>query len=284
MRIKVRHETRYSYATPAISALQLLRMTPRPHDGQFVRRWRVEIGADARLTRSEDAYGNITHMVFVAGPVDGVSIQVVGEVDVANTAGIVHGSVERQPERFFLRRTALTEPTPQVSAFVDDLKPQQSGDILSSLHRLNSAIHAAMTFKPGATGPATTAGDAFAAGVGVCQDFAHIFITCARSIGVPARYVSGYYLRDDTVDQDAGHAWAEAYVEGIGWIGFDPAHGLCVTDSYVRVAIGCDYLEASPVRGAQIGGSNETLEVAVQIQSGRSPSDMSSQFQFQSQG
>lgn len=284
MRIRVRHETRYSYATPAFSALQLLRMTPRPHDGQFVRRWRVEVDADARLDKSEDAYGNITHLVFLSGPVSGVGISITGEVDVADTAGVIRGSVERQPPRLFLRKTALTDTSAALTGFtraiVADVPTDGVARPLDALHRLNAALHETMAFRIGSTATTTTASEAFAAKSGVCQDFAHIFVSVARALGVPARYVGGYYLRSDTIDQDAGHAWAEAYVGGLGWVGFDPANGACVTDRYVRVAIGADYLDASPVRGAQFGGAAETLAVNIQI----AEAPAQSQSQSQSQG
>ena len=105
MRIKVRHETRYTYDEPASDALQLLRLTPRPHEGQFVRRWRVAVDADSRLDRSEDAYGNITHLVFLHGPLTQATITIEGEVDTRDTNGFVRGAVERQPSRLFLRET-----------------------------------------------------------------------------------------------------------------------------------------------------------------------------------
>ena len=102
-----------------------------------------------------------------------------------------------------------------------------------------------------------------------CQDFAHVFVAAARTLGIPARYVSGYFLRTDTIDQEAGHAWAEAHVPDLGWIGFDPAQGLCTTDRYVRIAIGADGNDAAPVRGARVGGLDESLSVAIQVQQGR---------------
>ena len=269
MRINVRHQTDYKYGRPARSALQLLRLTPRSHEGQFVRRWRVEVDADARLDKSEDAYGNITHLIFVEGPVASVRILIEGEVDTTDTGGYVKGSVERQPPRLFLRGTALTQPSAQLQAFSRDIIAAGGGDVLTSLHRITAELHRVMSFRVGATSTTTTAEQAFNAKAGVCQDFAHIFVTAAHVLGVPARYVGGYYLRTDTIDQDAGHAWAEAYLEGLGWIGFDPANGACVTDRYVRVAVGSDYLEAAPVRGAQVGGTDEALSVAIQIQQGR---------------
>jgi transglutaminase-like putative cysteine protease len=128
-----------------------------------------------------------------------------------------------------------------------------------------------MTFDEDPTNSGTSAAEAFTLKRGVCQDYAHIFIACARTGGVPARFVSGHFLRSDgTVHQDAGHAWAEAYVDGLGWVGFDPANSICATDAHVRVAIGLDYLGAAPVRGTRYGGGAETLTVAVKVdQAGR---------------
>lgn len=270
MRIKVRHATTYDYGLPVASALQMLRLTPRPHEGQFVRRWRVGVDTDARLDKSEDAFGNITHLVFLEGPLSHVEIVIEGEVDTTETNGFVRGAIERQPRGLFTRETALTRPSPEILRFAREAAASQGGELLAALHDLNARIHRGMSFKIGVTSPATTASDAFKAKAGVCQDFAHVLIAAARSLDIPARYVSGYYLRSDTVEQEAGHAWVEVYLPALGWIGFDPAHGQCVTERYVRVAIGCDALEAAPVRGAQRGGDDEKLNVSIQVQQGRS--------------
>jgi transglutaminase-like putative cysteine protease len=133
------------------------------------------------------------------------------------------------------------------------------------------ALHGRMRFDADATVVSTPGADAFRQGHGVCQDYAHIFIACARLGGVPARFVSGHFLRSDgVVQQDAGHAWVEAFVPKLGWVGFDPANAISTTDSHVRVAIGLDYLGAAPVRGTRYGGGTETLAVAVNVnQAGR---------------
>jgi len=269
MRIRVRHETSYSYGAPARSALQLLRMTPRSFEGHFVRRWRVEIDADARLHRDEDAYGNITHMVFIEGPVASARVTVDGEMDTTDTKGIVRGTMERLPLPLYLRETPLTAVSPRLRDFAETAVAAAAGDRLAALHRLMDEISRCMAFAVGTTTVATTADHALEAGRGVCQDFAHIFIAGARALHAPARYVSGYYLRTDRQEQDAGHAWAEAYVEGLGWVGFDPTHGVCMTDRHVRVAVGPDYLEAAPARGAQVGGADEVLAVKVNVAQGR---------------
>ncbi len=270
MRIKIRHETSFRYAEPAASALHLLRMTPRPHDGQFVRRWRVNVDTDARLDRSEDAYGNITHLVFLPGPLDHVTITIDGEVDTRNTNGSLRGGVERQPVGLYLRETALTRITPALRRFARQTSAGQGGDQLSTLHALMRGLHKTMTFAPRAAAGERTAGEAFDAKTGIAEDYTHIMLAAARALGRPGRFVSGYYLRADRSDQTTGHAWAEVFIDRLGWIGFDPSEGMCTTDHHVRVAIGCDAREAAPIRGARVGGGEEGLDVAIHIEQGRS--------------
>jgi transglutaminase-like putative cysteine protease len=269
MRLKIRHETQYEYGRPAHSAVQILRLTPRSHDGQFVRKWRVEIDADCRLHRADDAYGNITHTFTVDGPVNSMRIIAEGEVDVADSAGFIRGSVERFPLGFWLRDSALTRVEPALRDYARMIGRGEGGDRLATLHALMAAIHRDMRFVVGETHAATTAAMAFAQRKGVCQDLAHVFIACARALGIPARYVGGYYLRTDMIEQEAGHAWAEAHVEGLGWLGFDPANGVCITDRHARIAVGQDYLDAAPVRGARRGGEDEHLTVVVHVEQGK---------------
>jgi transglutaminase-like putative cysteine protease len=123
-----------------------------------------------------------------------------------------------------------------------------------------------MVFDTDPTHAATTAPEAFALKRGVCQDLTHVFIAAARNLGIPARYVGGYFCRGDGVsEQEAGHAWAEAFVPELGWVAFDAANGICGTDAHVRVAVGLDYLGAAPLRGAHYGGRGEALSVRVRV-------------------
>ena len=269
MRLKLKHETRYTYETPARGAIQILRLTPRNFSGQFVRRWRVEIDADCRLERDEDAYGNITHTFSIEGAVDSLTILVEGDAEVTNEAGFVRDGVERFPPHFWLSGTDLTADDRDIQAFASELSAAEGGDPLAFLHRLNATIFSDFTFDTDATHAATRAIDAFKARAGVCQDFAQVFIAAARTRGIPARYASGYFLRTDTDQQEAGHAWAEAYVPDLGWTGFDPAHGLCPDERYIRVAVGRDSLEAAPIRGSRQGGDGESLDVRVHLTQGR---------------
>jgi transglutaminase-like putative cysteine protease len=270
MRLKLRHETRYDYATPARGAIQILRLTPRNHATQFVRHWRVEIDADGRLDRDEDPYGNITHTFSIDGPIAGLRILVEGEVDTADETGMLRNTLERFPPQYWASETALTQPNAALREFAADLSGQEGGDALAFLHALMAAIHRDFTFVIGETDATTRAAEAFDARKGVCQDFAHVFLAAARARGLPARYVSGYFLRSDTDNQEAGHAWVEAHVPSLGWIGFDPANGLCTDRRYIRIAVGRDYLEAAPIRGSRLGGAGEAMAVAISLKEGRS--------------
>lgn len=275
MRIKIKHETFYDYEKPVHSAVQLLRLTPRSSETQFVRFWRVAVDADARLERDEDAFGNLTHLVFIDGPIEALRISVEGEVETMDHAGVVKGSVERQSERLFLRDTALTRCDSKILAFARDALSAEGGDLLAGLHRMNRELNQTMDFQIGATTAATTAAEAFERRTGVCQDFAHILIASARALGIPARYANGYLMRTDRIDQDAGHAWVEAYLPDLGWVAFDPAQGVSATDRHVRVAIGADSNDAAPIRGARSGGIRERLRVAIEVAPGRKVLEMS---------
>lgn len=268
MRIRINHDTTYSYGAPVKSAIQILRLTPRNHEGQFVARWKVDIDGEARILRREDWYGNITHSLNVDGPLAEIGLRVSGEVETEDQAGLVRGTVERFPPALFLRQTKLTAPDAALADFAASATAGPAAT-LDKLHALMHALHDLVGFDSNATNVVTTAVEAFHSAHGVCQDFSHIFCAAARGIGIPARYVSGYLMRPGTVEQDASHAWSEAYVDGLGWVSFDAANAICATDLYVRIAIGLDYLEAAPVRGSYYGAAEERMEVKLKIDGAR---------------
>jgi len=264
MRIRIHHETTYSYDRPAQSMVQLLRLTPRDHEGQYVRRWRIDLDEGGVLRQREDSFGNILHVLSATGRFSTFALSVDGEVETQDTHGVVKGAIERFPPELYLRETPLTRPDAAITEFARSIS--KGGGDLARLHEVLQGLARHMVFEVGTTDAATTAAQAFAQGRGVCQDLAHVFIAAARVLGIPCRYVGGHLLRSDGAEQqEAGHAWVEAYVNELGWVGFDPANGVCPTDAYVRVGIGLDYLGAAPVRGAQIGGSEEKLAVAVHV-------------------
>ncbi len=266
MRIRISHLTSYRYEKPAIGVIQMLRLTPRNHDGQYVARWRIDVSTDCRLDQHEDAFGNITHAFTAEGPFSEFSVAVEGEVETRDTQGVVRGAVERFPPSLYLRETALTAPDAGIAGFAAEIRTTAGGNVLDLLHLMLARLHRDMDCDPKSTHVATPAAEAFARKRGVCQDFAHVFIAVARSLAVPARYVGGYFHREDGAnEQEAGHAWAEAFVPSLGWVAFDPANGICATDAHVRVAIGLDYLGAAPLRGTRYGGAGEVLSVKVRV-------------------
>jgi transglutaminase-like putative cysteine protease len=272
MRIRISHATTYHYDTPPNGVTQLLRLTPRNHDGQYVVAWRIDLSQDCQLHQHEDAFGNITHSFTAEGPFSELSVAVDGEVETQDTHGLVNGAVERFPPALFLRETALTQADAAIADFAETTRAGagQGGDTLALLHTLLNELNREITFDTSPTQTATTAAEAFALRRGVCQDLTHIFIAAARQLGIPARYIGGHFFRADGVTaQDAGHAWAEAHVENLGWVGFDPTNGISTTEAHVRVAVGLDYLGAAPVRGTRYGGSGETLKVAVHVDQAR---------------
>lgn len=299
MRLKIRHETIYGFETPPSSVVQTLRLTPRSFDGQHVVRWRLDVDRNCRLRSSEDAFGNLTHVFMVDGPLDSLAVLVEGEVDTQEVNGVVRGAAERFPPPLYLRETDLTTPDLDIQAFAADVAGGAS-DPLDRLHRLLSAVHETIEFDPEGKEAAATAAEAFGVKRGVAQDLAHVFLAAARRLGAPARLVTGYLsLERPEVDEEAaekqempeqdqaqtqtmaapaddeaekptprdpGHVWTEAHVPGLGWVGFDPVLGLCVTEAHVRVAIGLDHLGAAPARGSRYGGLGEEVTVRIAVE------------------
>ena len=266
MRLTIQHETLYTYTAAPNSVIEVLRLTPTSTDTQTVRTWRIDVTGDAVLRRSEDAFGNITHTFTLPDPGEALTITATGTVETDPTTGIVGGTRERQPRGVFMRTTPLTEPDAAIAEIVATARAEGDGSTLDLAHRINLLVHRAIAYIPGTTTVATPAADALAAGSGVCQDLAHILLAAARHAGLPARYVSGYRFTEDRPrDQHDPHAWVEIFVDKIGWISFDPTVGASATNAYVRIAIGLDYMSASPVRGAVYGGAGEELGVKVTI-------------------
>jgi transglutaminase-like putative cysteine protease len=277
MRIKISHETSYAYEPPARSIIQILRLTPRSFEAQYVVRWRISTDIDCILRQSEDSLGNIVHSFSHAGPVERIGVVAEGEIETFDTVGVVRGAVEPLPPEIYLRASHLAEANGALRAFAEEAAGDKR-EALDRLHPLMAAIHETMTFDPAPTLSTTTAAEAFALRRGVCQDFAHIFVACSRWLGIPSRYVSGYLVRPDGASQSAGHAWAESYVPDLGWVAFDAANDTCADEHYVRVAAGFDYQSAAPVRGARAGFGSETLAVTLNI----APAQWQSQNQSQS--
>lgn len=270
MRIRIKHRIEQEYEVPPRSVMQVLRLSPRDHEGQHVASWRIDIDVDGRLRAGEDAYRNHVHSLAIDGPVDRFAIEVEGEVDTTDLNGMVRGTLERFPLPVWLRESPLAAPDEAI------LKLASTaiigiGDPLDRAHRLAGAVAEAVTFDPEPGHETVTAADALEMGKASARDLAHLLVAAARCSGVPARYVSGYRLGDDEGATSAAmHAWAELAVDGYGWVAFDPSHRICPTDSYVRTATGLDAQGAGPLRTSRIGGAGETRREIIRVmQAGR---------------
>ena len=268
MRLRIAHSTSYRYEPPATGAIQILRMTPGSHDGPAcVAEWQIDVSTHLRLDVHQDAFGNVTHVLTYGLIAESPSRS--RSRSAPPHAGVLRGtdSLSAFREAFSCARPPIELLVyPAMANFARELRSESESDVLGFPARADDADQRHMTFDEDPTNSGTSAAGAFARKRGVCQDYAHIFIACARTGGVPARFVAGHFLRSDgMVQQQAGHAWAEAFVPD--WPGgFDPANAICTTDAHARVAIGLDYLGAAPVRGTRYGGGMETLSVAVKVE------------------
>ncbi len=263
MQLAVRHTTRYRYDTPLANAMQQLRLTPEDGPAQKVLDWQIDAPGIERATTYKDAFGNQVHMVSRSEPVEDVEITAFGLVETTDTHGVIGPEPEAlAPARIYSRVTSLTSANQAIrklAALAD------ADDKIAGFHALMHAIREKVDYKVGVTETHTSATAALAAGEGVCQDHAHIFIAAARSIGIPARYVSGYLLLEDEQESEAHHAWAEVHIKGLGWVGFDISNAICPTDRYIRLTTGLDSRSAAPIRGIRFGGLEENLQVEVDV-------------------
>ncbi len=266
MRLTVRHETRYRFDPPARGLVQSLRLVPGPSASQKILDWTVDVPGAQRGAAFRDGAGDHVETVAIRGPVDEVVITVTGTVETLDTAGVLKGVKETVPPGAYLRTTRATRISRALEALAAGTTTADGA--LARAHALAAAVTAAIAYAPGETHAQTSAAEALEAGAGVCQDHAHAMIAVAVAAGLPARYVTGYlYTGDDpaTAMGEASHAWAEVWIDGLGWVGFDPANECCPDDRYIRLASGYDAVDAAPVRGVARGDVTETLDVAVAV-------------------
>ncbi|MGV1014278.1 MAG: transglutaminase family protein [Methyloceanibacter sp.] len=267
MLITVEHTTSYAYTEPLLASTQYLRMTPLSGRTQAVEHWMLSCPG-AINTPWRDQYGNYCHTLTVAKPVSELEIKVSGLVRTRDTSGVVGIAPMELPLGLYLRETPYTVMSESIRDFAARFEAKLKADAVDALHEIMLAIADEVAYVPGDTHVHTTGVEALEQGSGVCQDHAHIFCAVSRALGVPARYVSGYLTHGFGREAHASsHAWAEAFVDYLGWVGFDPTNGTCATEAYIRTAIGLDYAEASPVRGVRSGGGDETMTVSVSFPS-----------------
>ncbi|WP_299724320.1 transglutaminase family protein [uncultured Tateyamaria sp.] len=264
MRLRVEHKTHYTYNAPVPYALQQVRLRPKSRPGQTIVDWDIEVRGGRVEVAFEDEHANSVDLVsFTPGETE-IEIICRGTVDVEDQAGVVGPQGGYVPLWLFQRSTSLTTVGPQVQALVDSAP--RDGTDLEVLHALSAHVLSAVPYSTDQAAADLTAEDVLSAGHGVCQDHAHLFITAARAMGYPARYVSGYLMMNDRIEQDATHAWAEAHVPELGWVGFDVSNSISPDARYIRVATGLDYRGAAPISGMRFGQAGEAMAVALQVQ------------------
>jgi transglutaminase-like putative cysteine protease len=264
MRVSIVHDTVYRYSSPASYSIQYLRLSPRPSRRQKVVSWRLDTPVPARPW--VDGFGNDAHVLVIARPHEEIRIRARGEVEVNDAPGEGEDAGPHAPT-LYLRPTPLTVAEGPLAELADGMRGDLVRDRAAGLEALMQAVRDRVDYRSGVTDAATSALEAFAARAGVCQDHAHVFVACCRRVGIPARYVSGYLAAERPGEGDAmaSHAWAEAWLEGEGWRGYDVANRQRPGGRHVRVAVGLDYRDACPVRGFRRGGADESMQVEVVV-------------------
>ncbi len=265
MHLAVEHTTRYRFAEPVAYGLQRLRLIPKETQGQKIIDWGMEYdGVHEELSYDDHNFNHVTLISVLPGATE-VVIRCRGTLFTEDHAGVHGAHSGHMPLWSFCSQTPSTAPGPKLRSLVAAIGERQQKD-LDRLHALSALTLEHVAYEVGHTGVLTTAEEALETGRGVCQDHAHIFLGGARLMGIPARYVSGYLMLEDRIDQEATHAWAEAFVQGLGWVGFDVSNGISPDARYIRVATGRDYKEAAPVTGISYGGMEEELHVHLAVE------------------
>ena len=257
MRLSIEHLTTYRYDEEARHSTQYVRLTPRSSPRQRIIDWQLEMPQTPLV--SSDGFGNILHVLTLDQPHSSIAILARGEVEILDE--------DREDDDsglsplVYRRFTRLTRPSSAIRDFVAE---HVAATDTATLERLMPALLERMSYTPGATHAGSSAGEAFAGGQGVCQDHTHVFIACARLIGLPARYVSGYLYSEDH-EHVASHAWAEVWYEGT-WHSFDVVNQMRQPRHHLKLAVGLDYLDACPVRGVRYGGGSEAMHASAIVE------------------
>jgi transglutaminase-like putative cysteine protease len=231
---------------------------------QSIDKWEVSLEGATKELSFTDQHANQVILSSIEPGQSEMTILCEGEIDTHETHGVLGYEVQHAPLWYYRRETPATQAGPEVRKLLKSLRKEESD--LSRMHALSALINERVIYETGRTEVTTTAEEALKAGHGVCQDHTHIFIAAARTIGYPARYISGYLMMDDRIDQEAAHAWAEAFIPDIGWVGFDVSNVISPDERYVRIASGLDYKEAAPVSGMRFGESAESFSVSLQVE------------------
>ena len=257
--LSINHLTSYKYAAKLTYAVLQLRLYPCCTKGHRIENWHCEIFGGKKELSFKDHNGNNVLLVTSFPNTTEILINTFGLVKVFDQNGVSGREKGSTPLWIYKNQTPLTDLGKLSDKFVSEC-----GDKIGSirwLHELSGSIKQKIKYKIAETEASSSAHDAVKKGLGVCQDHAHIFIGCCRSVGIPARYVSGYLLLEGVEQQTAMHAWADAFVPSLGWVGFDVSNGVSPDSKYLRIAQGSDYNDVTPIKGTIFGGLEEKMSV-----------------------
>jgi transglutaminase-like putative cysteine protease len=287
MHYSIRHVTRFRYNAPVRESVMELRMQPRSEGPQMLRSFQIATNPRAQLFAYADHLGNAVYHFNVLRQHEELRIETQALVEMGPQPELSESADRLEWDRYnrynlsaehfdLLGASKFAHMSAALAQFMAErglAKPQ--GDALSALKHLNSTVFKSFEYQIGITEVHSPIDDALKAGRGVCQDFAHIMIAVARVWGVPARYVSGYLHHhakgQDRSGDDATHAWVEAYLPSMGWIGFDPTNDILAGERHIRVAVGRDYADVPPTRGTFKGEAESELAISVSVQPTQAP-------------
>lgn len=270
-RLAVVHETTYEYESDVVASFNEVRMTPASGPGQLLVHHRTIVNPYVALFTYRDYWGTTVEAFDLHTSHDRLSVVSDNVLESWSPSRPVesptwnHLRSSDLHDQFveYLRHTRLSPVLPDAEASIEPLRSATTP--LAAAEACVDLVRQRMTYTPGATHVHTPADEAWANGRGVCQDYSHVTISLLRSLGVPARYVSGYhYTGSGDIDEPVlveSHAWLEAWAGE--WIAFDPTNGLEVGERYVTVAVGRDYNDVSPMRGIFSGGASRAIDVKV---------------------
>ena len=260
----IRHETKYHYPQPAAKTVQRLLLTPEQSKFQHIKNWKIDLEGTEMVLNSRDHHGNLVHIIAQQEEVSDILIIVSGEVETYENFGIYGPHDNMLPLALYKRDTSFCKMGPKLRKLYSELPSTE--DALSFLHETSVFVANKITYKKEVTKGDTDAETAVCLGHGVCQDHVHIFLTLARKKGFPARYVSGYLMTSNIAENTQTHAWAEVYLDDLGWVGFDISNKISPDETYIRLATGFDYQDVRPVAGLRYGEGEEMMTTEVSVQ------------------
>jgi transglutaminase-like putative cysteine protease len=274
------HLTRFTYDEPITSTVMEVRMQPRSDRNQRCLRFEINISPTTQPQGRKDYLGNAIHVFDIPGQHKYLAIKTESTVEVqplpplpdaltADDWDALDAAVVNDFALYdMLIKSHFAQPTEKLRAFGAEINASRRADPLTVVREINSAIYQSFDYIQNITRVDSPIDDALDKRLGVCQDFAHVMIALLRDLRIPCRYVSGYlyHIRDaDRSDPDASHAWVEAWLPGMGWVGFDPTNNIVCNEQHIRVAVGRDYADVPPTKGVFIGEAESELEVEVKV-------------------